>query len=64
MQYRHKNVGGGQIGVMNDDETDCVLLNPGDEIILSRRSEGNGIKIVEEIGYEEKPKKNKPKGDD
>ena len=56
-KYKHRNEGNGEIGV-KDDDGNSILLKPGQEIVISRKSEGNGIVIVEE-DTEKKTKKNK-----
>lgn len=48
MRYIHKNCGGGEVSVKDSDGT-AHLLKPNWEIELSRKSEGNGVKIIQII---------------
>lgn len=47
-KYRHKNKGFGKLGVL-DDAGVSQLVKPGEEIVLSRKNEGNGLFIIEEL---------------
>ena len=61
MKYRHKNFGGAPLGVKTDDGKDQTVVFPGQEIILNRKAEGNGLRIVEKIEEPEKKEKVKKK---
>ncbi len=58
-KYIHKNKGFGNLGVL-DDAGISILVKPGEEIILSRKNEGNGLFIIEELS--EKANKKTRKG--